>query len=191
MKYLKTTVAAMFVSLLLIATTTTASAKNKCVPVIYAYGFAASFNDSTVYFTEIQELKNVWLNSKNNFLIQRENYSNQFRDYLAGQGKTNRTCIISYALKRSDIEKRFVKMKRKYVNMANYDIKYVNPSEFRFQVFEVDPEMEEKPLTKAERKAQKKAAKDAVKKQKEQAKAKKKETKAAEKQVKDKQKTAE
>ena len=33
-----------------------AMAKNKCVPKIYAFGFAASFNDSTVYFTEIHEV---------------------------------------------------------------------------------------------------------------------------------------
>ena len=172
MKYLKTIVAAMFASLLLITTTTTASAKNKCVPKIYAYGFAASFNDSTVYFTEIQEIKNAWLNARNNFLVERMNYSNQLRDYLNKQGKPNQTCIISYALKRADIEKRFVKMKRKYVASGKYDVKYIHPGEFAFQTIEPQPEVEETPMTKEEKKAAKKAAKEAAKKKKEAQKAK-------------------
>ena len=44
------------------------SAKNKCVQKLYAFGFAASFNDSTVYFTDIQEIDSAWVNEKNEFL---------------------------------------------------------------------------------------------------------------------------
>lgn len=50
------------------------SAKIKCVPKIYAFGFAASFNDSIVYFTDIQEIDSAWVGEKNEFLVNRENY---------------------------------------------------------------------------------------------------------------------
>ena len=61
-------------------------AKNKCVPKIYAFGFAASFNDSTVYFTEIHEVDSVWINEKNKFLLNRNDYSNQLKGYLDAKG---------------------------------------------------------------------------------------------------------
>ena len=86
-------------------------AKNKCVPKIYAFGFAASFNDSTVYFTEIHEVDSVWINEKNKFLLNRNDYSNQLKGYLDAKGLTHRTCIISYEFKRKDLEKRYEKMK--------------------------------------------------------------------------------
>ena len=56
-------------------------ADNKCTK-LYMYGFAASFNDSTVYFTDIQEMDSVWTNTKTGFLYSRDNYSYQLRDHL-------------------------------------------------------------------------------------------------------------
>ena len=60
----------------------TSQAKNE-MRKAYVFGFASSFNDSTVYFTDIQELDSAWFTSKNKFLIGRENYSYQLRDYLS------------------------------------------------------------------------------------------------------------
>lgn len=38
---------------------------------IYAFGFSASFNDSTVYFTDIQLVKDVTIEHKSHFLENR------------------------------------------------------------------------------------------------------------------------
>ena len=51
---------------------------------IYIFGFASSFNDSIVCFTDVQAVDSAWLNSKNHFLVSREYYSYQLRDYLEG-----------------------------------------------------------------------------------------------------------
>ena len=115
-------------------------AKNKCVPKIYAFGFAASFNDSTVYFTEIHEVDSVWINEKNKFLLNRNDYSNQLKGYLDAKGLTHRTCIISYELKRKDLEKRYEKMKAKYLKKGNYSIEYIEPKDFRFETVEYTEE---------------------------------------------------
>lgn len=115
-------------------------AKNKCVPKIYAFGFAASFNDSTVYFTEIHEVDSVWINEKNKFLLNRNDYSNQLKGYLDAKGLTHRTCIISYELKRKDLEKRYEKMKAKYLKKGNYSIEYIKPKDFRFEAVEYTEE---------------------------------------------------
>ena len=115
-------------------------AKNKCVPKIYAFGFAASFNDSTVYFTEIHEVDSVWINEKNKFLLNRSDYSYQLKSYFDAKGLTHRTCVISYALKRKDLEKRYEKMKAKYLKKGNYRIEYIDPKDFRFEAVEYTEE---------------------------------------------------
>lgn len=121
-------------ALLLIATAalTAANAKNKCVPKIYAFGLAASFNDSTVHFTNIQEIDSAWINDKNDFLIGRENYSYQLRNYLESQGLPHRTCIICYALKPEQAQKKFNKIRDKYVKRGNNDIKIISNDDFKF-----------------------------------------------------------
>ena len=78
-------------------TTETISAKSK-VQKVYLFGFAASFNDSTVYFTDIQEIDSAWVDDKTNFLHDRDQYSYQLRDYLAEKFEPNRTCITTFAI---------------------------------------------------------------------------------------------
>ena len=118
--------------------TINASAKLKCVPKLYAFGFAASFNDSTVYFTDIQEIDSAWINDKNDFLVSRDNYSYLLKNYFTSLGLEHRTCVISFALKRKDIEKKYQKMKNKYVKAGNYDIKSVSTNDFHFTAIKPD-----------------------------------------------------
>lgn len=113
------------------------AAKAKCTK-IYAYGFSASFNDSIVYFTDIQEIDSAWINEKNKFLISRENYSFQLKNYFNGLGQEHRTCVISYALERKDIEKKYQKMKNKYVKAGNFSIKYIDSNDFSFKAIKPD-----------------------------------------------------
>lgn len=114
------------------------SAKIKCVPKIYAFGFAASFNDSIVYFTDIQEIDSAWINDKNKFLISRSNYSYQLKNYFNSIGLEHRTCLISYALDRKDIEKKYKKMKEKYVKSEKYSIKDLDVKDFHFTAVKPD-----------------------------------------------------
>ena len=39
-------------------------AKNEIAPQMYMFGFAASFNDTIVHFTEIQQVDSTWINQK-------------------------------------------------------------------------------------------------------------------------------
>ena len=71
----------VLVAMILLAVGATASAKLVQTKV-YMFGMAASFNDSTAYFTDVQEV-DAWINDKGKFLYSRENYSYQLRDYLA------------------------------------------------------------------------------------------------------------
>lgn len=124
------------------------SAKGKVIPQIYMFGFSASFNDSVVYFTEIQQLDSVWVESGSGFLQGRENYSYQLRNYLADKlGMPNRTCVVSYAKDRRDAEKKYLKMKRLYVDEGKgmYDVRFVDGKDFKFSVIDMSYEVGEAP----------------------------------------------
>lgn len=124
--------AALFIFILTTAWCMDMSAKNKKVPKLYIFGMAASFNDSTVYFTDIQEVDSVWINAKNKFLINRNEYSHQLKDYLEGRGMSRRTCIVSFALKRKNAQKKYNKMKNKYLKKGTFDMRDLDRKDFSF-----------------------------------------------------------
>ncbi|MBR1504224.1 MAG: hypothetical protein IJ618_10130 [Prevotella sp.] len=118
-----------------------ASARNYMVPKAYMFGFVASFNDSIIYFTDIQEVDSVWLTQKKKMLAGRSNYAYQLRNYCSqALEQPNRTVVIISATKRKDVEKKLTKMKKQYVvkNAGKYDIRYIPTSDFKFQPVNMD-----------------------------------------------------
>ena len=83
---------------------------------VYAFGVAASFNDSIVYYTDIQVLDSVELD-KNGFLPKRDLYTYQLKNYL------------EYNLKKPDYT---VKVKGKYKKSKNMVLQVVKPEAFTF-----------------------------------------------------------
>lgn len=127
---------------------------------MYMFGFAASFNDSIVYFTELQQLDTVWVDSKSDFLLGRENYSYQLRNYLRDSIQSpHRTCIVVFSPEKKKIDKKLQKFKKIYATQGNgnYDVRYIPKSEFSFTMVDMsDPSLE---LTEEEIEARKKAKK--------------------------------
>ncbi len=81
---------------------------------VYIFGMATSFNDSTIYFTDIQAVDSAWITGKAHFLVSRENYSYQLREYLEANGYKNPTCIVSYSTKLSSVKKKWQKLHDRY-----------------------------------------------------------------------------
>ncbi len=134
---------------MLVLVTLTAGAKNKLCTV-YMYGFAASFNDSTVYFTDIIQMDSAYVDEKTGFLYSRDDYSHQLRNYLVAQGFKNMTCITSFALKRKDAEKKFANLRKRYIAGNHYDVNYLTADKFTYIAVELDEaaaqvEQQEKP----------------------------------------------
>lgn len=117
---------------LMVAATTLGAGAAEKMKTVYMYGFAASFNDSTVYFTEVQQMDSAFVDTKTNFLYSRNNYSYQLRDYLAGQGFANATCVTSYALTRKEAEKKYLALRKRYLEGGRYTIKYLKAADFSF-----------------------------------------------------------
>lgn len=117
-----------------------ACAKSWPVNVVYVYGMSASFNDSIIYFTGIQEVKGAWLEG-HNFLVNRDEYAYQLRNFLSDKtGEQNRVNIVCYALTRKDAEKKYAKLRRRYTTKAKtkYAIRDIPESEFMFKGVEPD-----------------------------------------------------
>lgn len=147
----------------------TAVSQNIQVPKAYMFGFVASFNDSTVYFTDIQQVDSVWVTKKKNFLAGKSNYSYQLRNYFAQQlNLPQRTVVVVSSLKRSEVEKKYNKMKKQYTAVKtkksqpvrSYDVKYLSSADFKFTAVDMSSDDESQPVstkpTKPERKKGKK-----------------------------------
>lgn len=106
---------------------------------VYMFGFAASFNDSTVCFTDIQEVDSAYIDTKKKFLYSRQDYSYQLRDYLSGQNMLpNPTCTTVFALTRKEIEKKYARFRNRYTKGGNYIVKEVSSPAFVYQAVKYD-----------------------------------------------------
>lgn len=129
----------------------------------HMFGFAASFNDSTIYITEIQYVDSAYI-GKSNFLFSRENYSYQLQNYLRSIGAVNPTCITTFAKDQKKIEKKYLSMRKKYEKSGKYTIKYITATNFRYQgIMPQASDLEQEKAAKRKAKEAKKAAKIAKK----------------------------
>ena len=142
---------------------------------VYLFGFATSFNDSTAYMSNVQLLDSAWVDSKTQFLYGRDNYSFQLRDYLKGKGVVRPTVVMMFGEKKSKLEKKYTKMRKRFLEKNHYHLEYIADDEFHFSP--IAPETMEKELTRAERKELKATEKKEKKAKKAEAKAKKREAK--------------
>lgn len=127
------------------------TAKNEA-KTAYIFGFASSFNDSTVYITNLQKLDSTYFSNKGKFLVNRENYSYQLRDYLEQQGCGNRTCIVMFDTKQKNAQKKWAKLYDRYTKKPKakktkngqqkdeaptpYIVKRIDNSQFSFKAIE-------------------------------------------------------
>ena len=129
--------------LLLAATLMTlgASAKHMKTDRVYMFGFSASFKDSVIYVTDIQNVKGAWIETKNNFLLSRDDYSQQLKVYLEETlQQPKRVCMVFFYLDKKKAEKQFLKLMKKY--QKGYDVRHVNVTEFKFDPIDMSPEQQ-------------------------------------------------
>lgn len=128
----------MLVAVMALGMSIETNAKKVQVPKMYIFGFAASFNDTIVHFTNVQEVDSAWIEKKNDFLQMRELYSYQMRDFLANKKQMpRRTCVIYANKNRKKVEKKYLKFKKLYTQSKNqrqqYDLRYLEDKEFHFK----------------------------------------------------------
>jgi hypothetical protein len=125
--------------LLLLAALMTAgnvSAKMLKTSHMYMFGFSASFKDSVIYVTDIQDVQGAWIDTKTNFLLGCDQYSGQLQTHLTEQLQLkNRVCVVFFKKSKKQAEKKFLKLMKKY--KQGYEIRYVNATEFKFEAVDL------------------------------------------------------
>ena len=100
--------------------------------VVYVWGASYSFTDSIVYFTEIQPLEGLELTKGTCFLPHRQFYAYELKDYMNfNENMPGRTSIIFFSKKRSTLEKKAEKVKRRMVEVEGKTVRYLG-DRFRF-----------------------------------------------------------
>lgn len=140
---------------------TMASAKGNVKKTVYMFGMSASFNDSTIYFTPIQQVEGYITNDRYHFLVSREEYSYQLRNYFDNRGQTHRTCITFYSTNKKKADKQYERIKNKYTKKSKnkFDIVYLADDDFAFKTVTPEEGVEYVDPQKAEQDAEKKGKK--------------------------------
>lgn len=125
----------LFFATLAIGINSYAKDKNTTGPTkVYMFGFSASFNDSLVYITDIQEADSVLIEPKTNFLVNRTAYGNQLQFFLNDhKERPNTTCVVFFNRKAEDLRKKYNKIVKRYRNNNATILKTLSQDEFRFQ----------------------------------------------------------
>ena len=122
--------------------TVEASAKIEMKDNIYMFGFSASFKDSVIYATDIQNPQGLWIDTKKDYLINLDEYSHQLKVYLTEKlQQQNRICMVFFYDKKKKAEKEFLKLMKKY--KKGYEVRHVSAAEFKFEPIDSNPEEEE------------------------------------------------
>lgn len=120
---------------------------------MYMFGFSASFKDSTIYVTDIQDVQGAWMDNKTKFLLGRDNYSYQLKQHFTDKlQQPDRICIVFFATSRSKAEKQRQKLMRKYIPNPKrkkhyrkpYDIYYLTAADFKFEPIDMSPDEQQK-----------------------------------------------
>ena len=132
-------------------------AEKTVITSAYAFGVSASFKDSIVYVTHIQNVDSLFMNKKTGFILGRENYSGQLKQYVENKYQSkHRTCVFIYELKKKNLEKKYAKMMAKY-QKNKLLIKTIDDSDFTFTPVDMSEAIEqpEAPAKKEKKKKEK------------------------------------
>lgn len=121
----------IFLLLALFGAVLSVSAK-KDKDVAYLFGVSYAYNDSIVYFTEVQPVEGIKLKSHSRILPDRQHYAYELKDYMNfTEGKPGRISVIYFAKSRKKLEKVEAKVKKKILHKDNRTVRYLG-DKFRF-----------------------------------------------------------
>lgn len=101
---------------------------------IYMFAYGTSFNDSTIYLSTVEVVKNATLEQKTNFLNNRLSYSNAFKQFLDVKYSGIHTTAVFFNVKREKLEKMYLKIRRNTQKSRTMRLVEVTASDFRFPV---------------------------------------------------------
>ena len=128
---------------LLVCVAMGAEAKTVKARHMYIFGFAASFKDSVVYMTEIQDVQGALYDTKTKFLLGRDSYSDQLKAFFKEKMQlSDRVCMVMFSTSKKKAEKKYMKLRKKYTGdkkrPSTYEVRYVTTQDFQFEPVGLD-----------------------------------------------------
>ncbi len=106
---------------------------------VFLFGVGTDLNDSTLYVTEICELRAIRLEKKTKFLPYRAEFSLQLKEYLEGSlGLNNQTTCIFFGDKRRKVSRHYYKLKKRYLDAGDKKMVIIESGQFNFQKPDID-----------------------------------------------------
>ena len=138
MRFLKYIVLTLLVCVAMGAEAKTVKARH-----MYVFGFAASFKDSVVYMTEIQDVQGALYDTKTKFLLGRDSYSDQLKAFFKEKMQlSDRVCMVMFSTSKKKAEKKYMKLRKKYMgdkkHPSTYEVRYVTIQDFQFEAVGLD-----------------------------------------------------
>ena len=138
MRFLKYIVLTLLVCVAMGAEAKTVKARH-----MYVFGFAASFKDSVVYMTEIQDVQGALYDTKTKFLLGRDSYSDQLKAFFKEKVQlSDRVCMVMFSTSKKKAEKKYMKLRKKYTGdkkrPSTYEVRYVTTQDFQFEPVGLD-----------------------------------------------------
>lgn len=100
---------------------------------IYLFAVAFNYQDSITYITDIQPMDNVMMNPKTKSVANFEMYTDQLGTFLKIQGKYGYICSAFYAEKYKDIEKTYLKVKKRFNKEKFTRLQNLTSNDFQFK----------------------------------------------------------
>lgn len=149
---------------LLIPLTTSAEAKKlrasdpAFATTVYMYALSASFNDSVVYITDVQEVDSAYITNRR-FLGGLREYVTQLDAHFRSKGMEHRTNTVFFKRTRKEAEKAYTKLRKRYMT-GGVKLETLPTGEFTFRaerpvLSEETQVVREKPKKKSKSRAKK------------------------------------
>ncbi len=104
---------------------------------VYMFAISAEFGDTIAYFTGVQQVENVQLTKKYDYLYFRSDYSYQFTQYLGDTyGTSNQTTCVIFDKNKKKLVKRFMKIMKRYEENADMHVNLITADRFHFRPVE-------------------------------------------------------
>ena len=101
---------------------------------LYMMGVAVSHLDSAVFITDMHLVKDLTVEKKTKFLMDRQLYSMQLRRYLEAEHHGGPyTTAVYFSPNRKKMERRYLSMHKHHVKEKQFHIVLVDQSQFRFK----------------------------------------------------------
>jgi hypothetical protein len=122
----------LFAVALVFTVCSAATLKKEAPKTVYAFGVAASFTDTVVYFTDIQLLDSASL-TKEGFLMHREMYSYQLKNFVEDNHLLqNSTCMIYFSESKAKLQKESSRLMAKYKKGQSTMVQNLEVGRFKF-----------------------------------------------------------